>query len=231
LRGELESTYGGDRRWTARLDFPVLRPPSRRTLARYAVPMLGIYPARGCPYSCNFCSVIKIAGHEVRGQPIETTLASLRAARRAGVRLVLFTSDNFNKIPEASELADAIAAERIRIPFFVQCDAQVYRQPELVERMARAGCFQIFVGAESFNTATLAAAHKFHNTPEKYAEIVRLCRENGITSHFSNILGFPEDTEKGIDEHLETLRALDPDVASFYILTPIPGTEQYADFR
>jgi hypothetical protein len=89
----------------------------------------------------------------------------------------------------------------------------------------------MFVGAESFNPATLAAAHKFHNTPEKYAEIVRLCREHGITSHFSNILGFPDDTERRILEHLSTLRALAPDVASFYILTPVPGTEQYADFR
>src|SRR5262249_57195024 len=117
-------------RWTARLDPPVLRPPSRRKLARYAVPMLGIYPARGCPYSCNFCSVIKIAGHEVRSQPVETTLASLRAARRAGVKLVLFTSDNFNKIPEASDLADAIPEEPIRIPFFVHCAAQPYPQPD-----------------------------------------------------------------------------------------------------
>ena len=52
-----------------------------------------------------------------------------------------------------------------------------------------------------------------------------------ITSHFSNILGFPADTEETIDEQIETLRTLAPDVASFYILTPIPGTEQYEDFR
>jgi radical SAM superfamily enzyme YgiQ (UPF0313 family) len=100
----------------------------------------------------------------------------------------------------------------------------------LVELLARAGCFQMFVGAESFNAATLRQAHKFHNDPGKYARIVALCRENGITSHFSNILGFPADTEEGILEHLSTLRALGPDVASFYILTPIPGTEQYDDF-
>jgi radical SAM superfamily enzyme YgiQ (UPF0313 family) len=230
-RGELALSYGGERRWTVRLDPPVLKPPSRRDLGRYVVPMLGVYPARGCPYSCNFCSVIKIAGHRVRSQPVEKTLATLRAARRAGVKLIFFTSDNFNKIPQAVELLDAIAAERIEIPFFVQCDAQIYRQPDLVEQLARAGCFQMFVGAESFHAATLAAAHKFHNTPERYGEIVRLCRANGITSHFSNILGFPQDTEKGIREHLETLRALDPDVASFYILTPVPGTEQYAEFR
>lgn len=230
LGGALQPVYGSDRRWQERLEAPVLRPPSRRDLRRYAVPLLGIYPARGCPYVCNFCSVIKIAGRAVRSQPVETTLASLRAAKAAGVRLIMFTSDNFNKIPDAPELLRAMIAERIRLPFFVQCDTMVYRQEELVELMARAGCFQMFVGAESFSREALRAAHKLQNHPERYAEILALCRRHGITSHFSNMLGFPSDTERSLAEHLRILRELRPDLASFYLLTPIPGTEQYDEF-
>ena len=228
--GELSSVYGKDGRWQERLDPPVLVPPPRRELRRYVVPLLGVYPARGCPYSCNFCSVIKIAGHRVRSQPVETTLATLSAAKKAGVKYIMFTSDNFNKYAEARTLLEAMIAEDIWLPFFVQCDAQIERQEDFVELLARAGCYQIFVGAESFDTAALRAAHKFHNTPEKYGRIVSLCRRYGISSHFSNILGFPSDTAAGILEHLRTLRLLSPDVASFYILTPIPGTEQYDDF-
>ncbi len=228
--GELQPVYGHDGRWERRLDPPPLVPPSRRDLRRYAVRMLGIYPARGCPFTCNFCSVIKIAGRQVRSQPVATTLASLRAAAAAGVRFVMFTSDNFNKIPEVRQLLEAMIAERIDLPFFAQCDAQVERQPELVELMAHAGCFQMFVGVESFSRAALSGAHKLQNRPERYASIVALCREHGITSHFSNILGFPSDTEASAAEHLQALRALGPDLASFYVLTPIPGTEQYDDF-
>jgi radical SAM superfamily enzyme YgiQ (UPF0313 family) len=228
--GELRPVYGRDGRWQERLEPPPLVPPSPRDLKRYVVRMLGVYPARGCPYTCNFCSVIKIAGRQVRSQPIETTLASLKAAAAAGVRLVLFASDNFNKIPEVEQLLAAMIEERIRLPFFAQCDAQIFRQEELVELLARAGCFQMFVGAESFSREALRAAHKLHNHPERYAQIGELCRRHGITSHFSNILGFPSDTEASIREHLETLRRLAPDVASFYLLTPIPGTEQYEEF-
>jgi radical SAM superfamily enzyme YgiQ (UPF0313 family) len=157
--GGLERVYGADGRWQEALDPPPLVPPPRRELDRYVVRLLGIYPARGCPYVCNFCSVIKIAGRQVRSQPVETTLASLRAAERAGVEFVMFTSDNFNKIAVARELLEAMVAERIRLPFFVQCDTQVERQEDLVELLARAGCFQMFVGAESFDRAALRAAH------------------------------------------------------------------------
>ncbi len=228
--GELLPVYGRDQRWQRELDPPVLIPPSRRDLGRYVVPMLGVYPARGCPFSCNFCSVIRIAGQKVRTQPLGTTLASLRAAKAAGVKLVMFTSDNFNKTPGLRELLSSMIEEKLELPFFAQCDAQIHREEDLVGLLARAGCFQMFVGVESFSREALREAHKHHNDPSRYVRIVEICREQGITSHFSNILGFPSDTESGIASHLRALRQLGPDVASFYILTPIPGTEQYDDF-
>jgi radical SAM superfamily enzyme YgiQ (UPF0313 family) len=121
-------------------------------------------------------------------------------------------------------------ADDIRIPFFVQCDTQVAKDPEFIELLGRAGCFQMFVGVESFKRKTLLAAHKAQNHPESYGEIVRLCRKHGIGSHFSNIIGFPGDTAADVREHLRVLLSLAPDLSSFYILTPVPGTDQYEDF-
>jgi radical SAM superfamily enzyme YgiQ (UPF0313 family) len=230
IRGELAPTYGRDGRWAQELEAPVLVPPSRRDLRRYVVPMVGLYPARGCPYTCNFCSVIKIAGRQIRSQPVSTTIESLRKAKAAGVRMVMFTSDNFNKYADATELLSAMIEEDVRVPFFAQCDTQVAKQEELVSLMSRAGCFEIFVGVESFSRKTLLAAHKTQNHPSTYRDIARLCARYGIVSHFSNIIGFPEDTAVSIGEHLDVLREVNPDAASFYILCPIPGTEQYDDF-
>jgi radical SAM superfamily enzyme YgiQ (UPF0313 family) len=230
LAGGLRPVYGGGQRWQRALDPPALLTPTREELRSYIIPMLGIYPARGCPYSCNFCSVVKIAGKRVRGQPVETTLRTMRAAREAGVRLVMFTSDNFNKYADARTLLEALIAERMRLPFFVQCDVQVGRDEAFIELLARAGCAQVFVGAESFDRATLRSVRKHQNEPTKYAELVRLCHRYGVSTHFSNILGFPEQDEAAILEHVRQLRALHPFMASFYILTPIPGTDQYDDF-
>lgn len=228
--GELQPVYGREQRWQQEIEAPIVVPPSRKDLGRYVIPMLGLYPARGCPFLCNFCSVIKIAGRKIRSQSPDTTLATLRVAKAAGVRTILFTSDNFNKYPEAEALLGAMIDEQLGLDFFVQCDTQSVRQEHLVKLLAKAGCFQMFIGAESFNRQTLLAAHKGQNRPETYRDVVCLCREYGISSHFSNVIGFPQDSEAEVYEHLDVLRELDPTSASFYILCPIPGTEQYDDF-
>lgn len=231
LEGGLQTCYGTERRWTPTLDGPVINPPPPEELERYWARTLGIYPVRGCPYRCNYCSVIKISGRQVRSQSIDTTIESLKRAEAAGVERIFFVSDNFNKFPEVYDLLEAMIAEKLDLTFFCQCDTQVAKQPELVELLGRAGCFEIFLGVESLNRETLKAVHKHHNRPENYGRIIEMCEESGIRSHFSSIVGFPNQTGQDIREHVASLKDLGPRVASFYVLTPIPGTEQYDDYR
>jgi hypothetical protein len=229
--GELKAVYGAAQRWMGKLDPPAAIAPERELLRSYVIPMVGVYPARGCPYNCSFCSVVKIAGRVVRGQPVDTTIRTLVNAKRAGVRLVMFTSDNFNKYGEARQLLHAMIDEGIRLPFFVQCDLQLERDEDLVALLARAGCAQVFVGAESFSRAALKSVRKHQNDPSAYGRLIALCHRHGVSTHFSNILGFPNQDERDIHEHLGELRSMNPFMASFYVLTPIPGTDQYEEFR
>jgi radical SAM superfamily enzyme YgiQ (UPF0313 family) len=86
------------------------------------------------------------------------------------------------------------------------------------------------LGAECFDRATLVEFGKRQNKPEVYEQVVDLCWQAGISSHFSNIIGFPTQDRSAVREHLSTLIELNPTWASFYILCPLPGTEQYASF-
>lgn len=228
--GRLQPVYGAEQRWASDLDPPVLIPPAPSELKHYLSKMMGVYPARGCPFTCNFCSVIKIAGRSLRSQPLATTMATLRDAKAAGIKTIIFTSDNFNKYAEAPALLRAMADEKLELQFFCQCDAQIADQEHLMSLMAKATCWQIYVGVESFNRQTLLKAQKAQNHPEKYAKIVEMCREYGVSSHLRNIIGFWDDVEESILEHISKLRKIGPTIASFYTLCPIPGTEQYADF-
>ncbi len=230
IEEELKPVYGAERRWADHLPGIVINPPSESDLERYGAPILGLYPVRGCPYRCNFCSVIKISGRAVRNPDLDSTLESLRRANRAGIKVIKFVSDNFNKFPYVRELLNAMIDEKIDLPFYCQCDTQIAKDPELVELLGRAGCYEMFVGVESFNRKTPKAVGKYHNYPEHYEEIIRLCNAWNIRRHFSNIIGFPDDEVADVQHHLDILKELRPRIASFYILTPIPGTEQYDEF-
>lgn len=230
INGELSPTYGATKRWADAIADVEFRPPPPEEVNRHWVPMVGLYPVRGCPFICNFCSVIKIAGRNVRHPSVDSIIAALKTIKQAGVGLVVFTSDNFNKFPRAPELLQGMIDEKIGIKFFFQADTQLATQPELIELAGRAGGVEVFVGAESFDKTALKAAQKRHNRPAEYKRIVDSCRDAGIRTHFSNILGFQHQSIEDCKEHIDTLIELGPELASFYILTPIPGTEQYDDF-
>ncbi len=227
--GSLLPVYGEHQRWATEIDPPILMPFSESERKRYLGNMQGIYPARGCPKTCNFCSVIKTAGRKVRNQPIPTTIESLKLAQASGVKLIMFTSDNFNKYSGRKELLEAKIAAGITIPFMCQCDMDIAQQPELVKLMGEANCFQVFLGVESFNRRVLEKVHKGHNKPAKYLEVKQLLAENGIGAHFSIILGFEDDTEESIKDQLEKLKEIQPIRTSFYLLMHIPGTERYGE--
>jgi hypothetical protein len=127
LKGELQTVYGANRRWAEKIPNVVIDPPSTTDLARYWAPMLGLYPVRGCPYRCSYCSVIKISGRQVRSPSIASTIESLRRAKRSGVEIIMFVSDNFNKFPQVKELLQAIIDEHFGLRFFCQCDTQIAR--------------------------------------------------------------------------------------------------------
>src|SRR3989344_5544581 len=139
IAGELQPVYGSEQRWAEVLDPPVLILPTREEMGHYLVKMAGVYPKRGWPFRRNFCSVIQISGRKMRSQPVQTTIESLILAKAAGVKFVMFVSDNFNKYPEVRELLDAMIEEKLGLRFFCQCDAQIAREPELVELMAPPG--------------------------------------------------------------------------------------------
>ncbi len=231
INGELRPVYGEHKRWADTITGPIVKLPNKDDLEHYILPSLGLYPARGCPYNCKYCSVIKISGRQLRNAPIDCTLENIRHAKEAGIQYIMFVSDNFNKYRDAVTLLEQMIRSGLTLPFFCQCDTQVAQQSDFINLLGKAGCYEMFIGVESFNKSTLREMNKFHNKPDTYNKIIQHCNESGIQSHFSNIIGFPSDTEESIAEQLNAILTLNPSLSSFYIFTPIPGTDQYEEYK
>jgi radical SAM superfamily enzyme YgiQ (UPF0313 family) len=115
------------------------------------------------------------------------------------------------------------------------------RSRRFVELAARAGCYSAFVGIESLNPENLNYATKYQNTDDrqhrmsfeqararvldKYRRVVDNWHKWGVSVHAGYMLGFPFDGKDCGRIAAETLKKIGFDIVSFFIMTPLPGTE------
>ncbi len=250
VKGEVEETWGGILRDAAEdrlkpvYDFLEQKPD----LYSQPIPMVhgkyrkkfviakfgAIDCSRGCPFNCSFCSIINVQGREMRVRSPELLVRSLRENyRRHKISLYFFTDDNFARNRCWREVFQMLARlreeERIPIQFMIQVDTQSHKIPDFVSLAARAGCSQVFVGMESINPENLKAAGKTQNKVQDYKELIAAWHQAKIITQAAYIFGFPSDTPDSIREDVRRLQhELEVELASFFMLTPIPGSQDHA---
>jgi radical SAM superfamily enzyme YgiQ (UPF0313 family) len=115
------------------------------------------------------------------------------------------------------------------------------RSRRFTELAAAAGCYQAFVGIESLNPDNLNFATKYQNTDDrqhkgkleelkahvinKYRRVVENWHKVGVSVHAGYMLGFPFDGADCGRVAAQMLRKIGFDIVSFFIMTPLPGTE------
>jgi radical SAM superfamily enzyme YgiQ (UPF0313 family) len=195
--------------------------------------MLGVRPmvaTRGCPYTCSFCSVFSVFGRGYRHRPISDVVKEVEALAEAGGKNFVFLDDNIIGNPRWSkELFRAL--KPLGIKWGGQSTLGVARDPEVIELAAESGCFALFIGVESVSKASLRSVRKQFNKVEHYKEQVQVFHDNGITIIAGLIFGFDEDDTSVFERTVEVVHHLGVGVANFSILTPLPGTDTYAQFK
>jgi hypothetical protein len=209
---------------------------STRLQRKFAVRGYGTIDAgRGCPFDCSFCTIISVQGRTMRGRGAAAILDHIRReyrpGRRGGISHYFFTDDNFARNPAWEAILDglvALRAEGIAIDFMMQVDIAAARIPRFVDKAATAGCVQVFIGMESLREDNLVAAGKRQNRVQTYRQMIDRWHEAGIVCHVGFIIGFPHDTPERVAEDVRALAEdLTVDQASFFMLTPLPGSRDY----
>lgn len=155
-------------------------------LARKALHPFGLEVTRGCPFFCDFC-VVTATGSEHRVRPLERVISDIKAGQtvlerfvpRYKTRVVGFTDNNLGgSLSYLRDFCDAVRP--LGIQWYAAVTFNVISNPELVKKMARAGCRVLFVGLESFNPAAITDMRKFQNATHKTRAALDLCRDHGI---------------------------------------------------
>ena len=207
---------------------------SRRYVHRFVSPNFSTLDCgRGCPFNCSFCTVINVQGRAMRLRDADKLLDAIRANyRRRRICSYFFTDDNFCRNRHWEAIFDGLIRlrreEGIRIGFMVQVDTQSYKLPNFVAKAKAAGCSQAFIGLESLNPQNLEAAGKRQNRLEDFRALFDAYRAAGINTHAAYIIGFPFDTPSSVQQDIQRLTEdLSPEQASFFMLTPLPGSQDH----
>lgn len=105
--------------------------------------------------------------------------------------------------------------------------------PSLLQRMADAGCFNIFCGTDAGSEKILKAMLKMPSTKRTYT-FFRSAQEVGIQFETNTIVGYPDESAEDLEKSLEVVfdaiayGAVNSDLS---VLQPLPGAEVTNDYR
>jgi radical SAM superfamily enzyme YgiQ (UPF0313 family) len=195
-------------------------------------PIINVHSSRGCVNDCIFCFQISRNveprwSRKIRYRSPEHVVDEIeQRVKEFGYREVRFLDDNFiaDKRRVAS-VCDEIRRRKIDITWFCSSRANLVSK-EILTEMRKAGCWAILYGVESGVQKNLETLRK-RITLDEVRNAVRWAKEAGIKVYTPFIFGIPgetfEDGLKTIDFAIE----LDPYIANFNTLVPLPGTDLY----
>jgi radical SAM superfamily enzyme YgiQ (UPF0313 family) len=192
---------------------------------------LGVQYSRGCPFTCEFCDIIELYGRVPRTKTTRQMLAELDVLYQMGYRGHLdFVDDNFigNKKSLRLFLPELAAWQRAHdYPFELSTEASVNLadDPELLQMMAAANFFGIFVGIESPDPATLVAMRKKQNTRRNIAESIHKIYSAGMIVTAGFIVGFDSETVSMADAMIEFIEEAAIPVCMVGLLYALPNTQ------
>ena len=212
-----------------------------------------VQTVRGCPKHCSFCSVWRTDGQKPRQRGADVVVNEVVELRRRGFRFVALADDNFypvtltdlamaerqNNVARLEQLR-ALRAERFELMarlaqlpsdmvFFTQITMEAAEDPAFLDAMRRAHIKGALVGVEAVTPEGLKDVYKgFNDVGEALVQRLRTFREHGVYVLGSFIFGLPSDRPSTFAATADIADRAGLAFAQFVMLTPYPGTVDFA---
>lgn len=197
-------------------------------------PCAQMLSSRGCPYNCSFCMPIRVMFGDspfYRKRSPQNIIDEMRMLKdKYGAKQVYFDDDTFAVDRQRlKKLCEMMKEQNLDLPWSAMGDITLDRTT--LEILSRSGCVGIKFGVETASTATLDKISKNFVTIEKVRDFARNCRDTGIWTHATYIIGLPGDTADDIRKTIEFSKNLNTDSLQYSIATPFPGTPFYEEAK
>lgn len=206
-------------------DFPASLYPD---FAIYS-PCINLVASRGCPGGCVYCQERHIMYNSPlyrRRDPKKVVDEMEFCIKKFGARQFYFDDQSFTVINSYTQaICQEIIDRKIKIPWTCMGDA-MWVSKETLDKMAQAYCIGMKFGVESANEKILKMIGKPLDL-KKLEQTVKWCKQLGIRTHATFIVGLPGATKEIVLQDMKFLDELKPFTAQAALAVPYPGTPFY----
>jgi radical SAM superfamily enzyme YgiQ (UPF0313 family) len=193
---------------------------------KHGVSSVQILTARGCPYTCTWCSK-EVFGSIYRKRSVEKVIEEMQLIKEKYNPDQLWIADDILTLKRdwILEFCSKVKEKDIAIPF--ECLARVdLVDEEVLAALKSIKCFRIWYGSESGSQKVLDSMKK-QFTIEDVFRAGRLTKEAGIEVGFFIMIGYPGEEIEDIYKTVDMLKKLEPDLCGSAVAFPIKGTAFY----
>ncbi|WP_452226623.1 B12-binding domain-containing radical SAM protein [Lacinutrix cladophorae] len=185
---------------------------------------------RGCPYTCKWCSTA-VYGQSYRRRPANMVAQELKMLKETySPDSIWFVDDVFTVSHKwIKNFHEEVLKQDAIIPF--ECITRAERlDDEILQLLKEAGCFRIWIGAESGSQKIIDAMDRRVDV-NVVKEAIQKTNALGIETGTFIMVGYPGEDEEDIRETISYLKAANPTHFTITIAYPIKGTSLYNEIE
>lgn len=188
---------------------------------------LNMATTRGCPYKCNWCAK-PIYGNRYNSRSPKRVAAEIqKLVIEFGASHIWMCDDIFGLKPNwVQEFTKEIENLNYSFKYKIQSRADLLVKDDTAANLAKSGCNEVWIGAESGSQFILDAMDK-GITIEQLTTARKLLLAHNIKACFFLQFGYPGETKEHLRETLKMLETLKPDDIGASVSYPLPGTIFY----
>lgn len=186
-----------------------------------------VQASRGCPFRCLPCSNVNIHGAHIRVRTAANVIMEMKMLQQQfNLDFIKFCDATFNtSISRVMEFSKQAQELGLNIPWGANIHPAI-GSLEMFQEMKKAGCRELWIGAESGSPKILKELRK-GVTVDRIKEVFKWTKELGFIRRAYFLIGSPSENAEDIALTEKLAEELDADVYGVTILCPYPGTDLF----